>query len=62
MWECDGTEGEVVISRLSGWGFFLRAMGSYGGVLSREGVASDVGVRNSPLGPNGEPTGCEEMR
>ena len=33
-----------MILRLSCWGFLLRAMGSYGGVLSREGMASDVGA------------------
>ena len=41
----DGSEGEVVIGRLSSWGFFLRAVGSHGGVLNREVMASDVRVQ-----------------
>lgn len=41
----DGSEGEVVMVRLSCWGFLLRAVGSHRGVLNREGIASDVGVQ-----------------
>ena len=41
----DGSEGEVVISRLRSWGFLLRAVGSHGGVLNREWMASDVRVQ-----------------
>lgn len=41
----DGSEGEVMMARLSCWGFLLRAVGSHGGVLNRERMASDVGVQ-----------------
>lgn len=50
VWVVAGREwgwvrGEVVIRRLGSWGFFLRAVGSHGGSLNREVMASDVRVQ-----------------
>lgn len=41
-----GKMGRLVISRMRSWGSLLKAVGSHGKVWNREGMVSDVNVRN----------------
>lgn len=48
-------------ARLSCWDFLLRALGSQGGVLNKEGMASYEEVGNILLGPCGGQSGRDQM-